>query len=1123
MIIFNQPGSALRLLLPACLLAASLPIAHAATNLLEDPSFEVTKNRDQFGFVFAKWGGWKFEGDCNFEVGEIAHSGKTSGLLQCNSAGKIRINQIRDVQPGRYLITAYIRGLNIGEGAWGSNTEFMFNEKYIPLHHRGSFGWTKLTYVADLDKPTKAGPSFGLWAPGLLWIDDVSMELVGKDVKLTDQPVLGKEEAPIEPPSPLGAGAVHCPRCAYRNMPAWKRCYACGASLTQTKTAPGGPPEKLITSFEKDNPFSGGSSVVSAHATEGSHSLRIDGQAMMKAPQNWGGYDFLKVDTYTDAKDPVALAIEIQDSNTTDYWTRVNYNAVAPPGKSTLTLSLNQLYVGEKSRPGRNLILTAITRLVLTPAPGASLFIDNLRLERDLTGPQAIFDGLQAFDFGPGNSPVLDGFTAVTPATIYSRGRGFGLKNAKIWRAFDVLQPDPLYQDYICIESGGFAVDVPNGRWRVIVNVDAAAGFWGENQIYHTRAILAQGKTVVSEKQDFQSFQKKYYTFWDKDDLPGESVSDKYGKAHFSEKTFDVEVTNGQLFIEFRGENWANSVSSLIAFPVEKAAEGKRFLDYVKERRRFYFDNSFKPALHRPTGDPLQPTAEDTKQGLVWFQRDLMKDLYYNDTPFRSETGKPLSGESFQGQIKPLVAGVVPLRDLGSAHVAISDLVGPAAIPAGAIEIGYGSYRLTRVSIDGAVYTIAPRWIVPKSDVDLPKSVARSFWFTVHTPPNAAPGIYKGKVTLTAPGGVEAMLPVQFMVKKGELDPVNIPVGPFGGSITSRWFEDDPLTQKFTAELTAKSMRLLRDRGFTMFSGVPTIGFEVLNGRPTVHLETADRQMQEAKKLGFLAVDSYGAGIQGFDAYYQDLDKMKAAGYSTYSSFIRAIYSAVEKHAQERGWIPVYWNIGDEPNGDDLKRSIANAQAYHEAFPSGPPFFTIATSVTSASDPRLMLARSLTVPTLSDFDEAGINMLRQQGGHWAQYGFGSRWYFGDYLYKAVSQFDLKFRMAWHWNAVAGDPYYALDSREDDYAWANSTPTGQLVPSIEFARISAGLDDYRELLTAARLAKSKAGTPAAKSAERLIASRMAAFTLNDRDHDAKFRVNDWESFEREISDALEALQ
>ena len=227
---------------------ASIPTSTGAANLIADPSFEITKNRDQFGLVFAKWGGWKYEGDCDFGVGEVAHSGKTSALLVCNSAGKIRISQLQDIQPGRYQISAYIRGLSIGVGAYNANTEFMFNEKYMLLQKGGTFGWTRLTYVADITQASKVGPSFGLWAPGFLWIDDVSMERVGADVKLTEAPVLDKEE-PLEPPGPLGPGAIHCPRCKYRNMPEWKKCYACGASLTETKveaTRPAGKVDHIV-------------------------------------------------------------------------------------------------------------------------------------------------------------------------------------------------------------------------------------------------------------------------------------------------------------------------------------------------------------------------------------------------------------------------------------------------------------------------------------------------------------------------------------------------------------------------------------------------------------------------------------------------------------------------------------------------------------------------------------------------------------------------------------------------------------------------------------------------------------------------------------------------------------
>ena len=61
------------------LLAAAVALIPGACsrgngNLLDDPSFEVSKSKDQFGLVFARWGGWKYEGDCDFRVGEVART-----------------------------------------------------------------------------------------------------------------------------------------------------------------------------------------------------------------------------------------------------------------------------------------------------------------------------------------------------------------------------------------------------------------------------------------------------------------------------------------------------------------------------------------------------------------------------------------------------------------------------------------------------------------------------------------------------------------------------------------------------------------------------------------------------------------------------------------------------------------------------------------------------------------------------------------------------------------------------------------------------------------------------------------------------------------------------------------
>ena len=1120
----------------ACLALAAwmlLPMVGRAgeeKNLLEDPSFELTKEKDRWGLVFQKWAGWKYEGECEFRVGLVAHTGKHSCLIFGGAAPKIRNRQEVELVPGRYQITAYLRGLDIGTGIWNMTTEFMFNDKYIPLAKNGTFGWTKLTYVGEVKEKKKAAVSFGLMAPGYLWVDDVSLVKVGDDAALTEKPVLGDEEKPIAPPGELGAGVVRCVECSYRNMPEWKTCYACGTPLEAKKAVVTGPPIKLITSFEDKNPFPG-SATVEEHATDGKKAMRIDkSYVCMDGPQDWTGYDFLKADLYTDAKDPMDLYIEVRDQQTTDYWTRVNYNTVAPPGASTLIIPVKGLYVGEKGRPGRMLVLNAITRLVFSipDKPPAPLFVDNVRLERDDSPQKAVFDGLWAFDFGTGTSPVMDGFTAITPATLYSKGRGYGLKNARVWRAFDVLQPEPLYQDFICIEGGGLAVDVPNGKYRVWVNMDNPSGFWGEYQAYKKRAIIAEGQPVVTDTMNFDTLKAQYFRFWNSDDLPTDNTFDKYQKAYYQEKTFEAEVSDGQLNVEFQGENWACSVAAVIIFPVAKAAEGESFLKFVEARRRFYFDNYFKRVLHRPTGDPVAPSEEDAKDGYLVFERDYMKDVFYNDTPAKTDAMRsPTRVEAFAGEYEPLTFAVVPLRDLGRVKVSVSDFAGPGGtIPGSAVEVGHVSYRVSRVTMEGSVYTINPRLIMPSGVVEMPKGVTRQFWLTVKTPADAKPGRYKGHVTIEPEKGQAAVVLVELRVRAGTLDPVDIPAGPWGYTISIPWPGGDPEAAQYNRDVALKSLQKMREYGFTVFSGAPAIAYRGFKGgEPVLDFSQAEPMMKAAKDLGFLAVCSYGGGVHGFNAYFQDTGAMSAAGFKDYSEFIKAVYGAVQKHADAEGWLPVYWNLGDEPIGDAIPRAAENAEAYTKAFPQGPPLFTFATSYTGGKqdDPHYRLAKALHVPNWNGHDEAGVALMREAGRGWAFYNGGNRWTFGDYMFKAAKQFGLKFRIAWHWNCAAGDPYYALDCREDDYAWCTATPDGQLISTPFFEQLREGLDDYRRLVTLARLAKEKTGTPAAQAGEKLIADRMGSFKLGARDHDALFGPDDWAAFRRKADDAIEALR
>jgi hypothetical protein len=280
--------------------------------------------------------------------------------------------------------------------------------------------------------------------------------------------------------------------------------------------------------------------------------------------------------------------------------------------------------------------------------------------------------------------------------------------------------------------------------------------------------------------------------------------------------------------------------------------------------------------------------------------------------------------------------------------------------------------------------------------------------------------------------------------------------------------------------------------------------------------------MELARRAGFkMPVITY-TQFAGLNLYNRDEAAMQAAGFSDYSKFVRTVFTAIQEHADSAGWLPVYWNLGDEPIGDDLVRAADNAEAYRAAFPAGPPLFTGATSFNSGKtdDPHYRFAKALHVANINDHNEQSVRMLQASGSNWAFYNGGNRWTYGVYMYKAARQFDMKFRLNWHWNAVAGDPYYPLDCREDDYAWCNANSEDELIPSISFEReMREGLDDYRYMLTLARLAEEQHD----KAALALVAERLTAFKLGQREHDVLFPVSDWREYRQKMAEAIQRLR
>ncbi len=1053
-------------------------------DLLPDGSFEDPKPRDRWGLVFKEWGGWIYAQPASFEVGRVARSGKSSCELLGGLAAKIRVySKEIPLAPGRYRVKAHLRGLDIGKGNWGRPLDFtvQVDGKWHAFRKGGTFGWTPLTYVfdvpagADAKKPFRV--FFGLWGVGRLWVDDVSLEKVDRTARLTPEPLWGRQEAPIAPPGEIRK-VRRCRACRYRNDASWKRCYACGHELIgaagrQFTT----PPIVVFADFEdgKRSPFQAGTAVAE-HATSGKHALRVDRKwADITQPMDFSQHDYFHFDVHNPQREPVRLYVELRDAETKGYWTRANLSTLAPPGASTITFP-TQLFVGEKSRPGRPLLRDRITRFVVSVGQSGPVFFDRFRLER-LDTASVRFEDLVALDFGRPGSPVMEGFQAADSSLTYTPGRGLGWYAARIWRSFDARQPEALTQDFLCPESGSFRIDLPDGRYRVLMNVQSPGAYWGEQQNYRKRTIRINGRTVHVGRLDVEAFKKRYFRNARTEDTPGVDPFDRYLLPMDQWLSFDAEAAGGRLEIGFEGANWAFCLSTLIVYPQAKKKQGRRFVDWVAKRRRIQFNNNFKQAAPAPTG------AKPPAGGYRLFARHFMDPPGAKDGPREGEqidADAGLSVAAARGQEAPIVLSLQPGGDVGRIDLEISPLVNAkgAKLAADTVRPGWLDYRISRVTMDGSVYTVRPRYWHP-TPAPPAGGVTRTFWIRARIPPAAAPGRYAGGVTVRPQRGRARTVPLTVTVLPFALHEIaDLAVGPWGCTIPLPWYRDDPQTQAWDRRMLERSLRALRRAGCTSFSGMPALHAAVRDGKVELDTSVADRQMALARRLGFEhTISNYGVGNRlGYrpygDAAGPDVAAARRAGFADMHSFLAALYGAIDRHAVANNWLPVAWNLCDEPIGAAIDAAVKNALA-HRAVAEGLKRTTFmgATSMTGSDpkDPHYPLVRALPMPSVNLHDLGSIGVIRQAGNAFSFYNGADRWTYGRYMKMLVVKHALALRLVWHFHVAVGDPYYALDCREDDYCWFNADADGRMVPSLRFlCEIQPGLNDYRYLTTLERL-------------------------------------------------------
>ena len=864
------------------------------------------------------------------------------------------------------------------------------------------------------------------------------------------------------------------------------------------------------------------------YATDGTKALRFSyGRVTWdQANQNWQDYDFLMVDVYLEGDTPLNFSIAVYDKDTdyTDnpYWTRINYYTTLKLGKNTFRIPLDSP-VESKSRPGRPFLKNAVTRLDFNLSGrggNASVYLDNIRVVKDTQG-KAWFDGVKAFSFGDPKLPVMGGFTRVSKDCQYSDGQGYGWKNAEVKCPIDPFQPDILYRNVIYVTKGDFIIDLPNGKYHVFMNIDAPAGYWGDMPIYRTRRVLANGKEVVNDKMDRETALAKYFRYAHTEDLYNDDVFEKYVTPHYQEKEFDVEVSDGRLMLSFQGdlvqflwdtaqgESSAIALSALIIYPANKQKAGKKYLAEIKERRRADFDYTSNKVL--TVDNNPEPTLNEAqrKQGYVIFSRSVEDDIYPDTRPVADELTDFVSAAGAAGTMEPMTFAIRAYRDFGDVKVSAGDFKTDdgKVIPSGAIQVGYVSNRLLRMDLNGNAYTIRPRYIMDQNQIALPENTTRWFYVKFDVPETAGKGLYMGEFNLEFGNGEKEKLAAAFeVVYDKALPKLDIPVGPWGFEMRlAAWYPDE--MNDFRQKLNKASADMLRKAGFTTFSVSLDIKPEGKGKDMKLNFDRADYWMKLAREYGMTALVNYGVAFQpdengkSLNVYgYPIPTDPKDFGFDDDDALWKYIIELIDKHAQEKQWLPLFIISCDEPHISIDQKNSAALNKIFKKYSTSRIRFAGDTSMSENDKGTFQqeFCESMDVANLDTHDQWAIDMLHKAGSDWGFYnGIVSRWTFGPYMFMLAQKHKMLFRLTWHWNCNKGDPYYALDGREDDFCWANTNAEGGVVTSLMFERLCRGVVDYRYLLALKNFVAEKPNHPMVKDAQALFDEVMALKPAEDR--------------------------
>ncbi|NOZ21926.1 MAG: hypothetical protein GXP25_12660 [Planctomycetes bacterium] len=691
------------------------------------------------------------------------------------------------------------------------------------------------------------------------------------------------------------------------------------------------------------------------------------------------------------------------------------------------------------------------------------------------------------FDMGKEDSELRKGFTKVTAKSTYKKEVGYGWKSAeglkeqhkfygREWKMSESRgrkQPPPLYTNEITCDTirsdkpNAFLVDVQPGEYTVYLLGGLSSGSRREYHYFDISAGAAKATVKIP------------------------------GPYRFEKRILRTSVKGNQLAVDLKPKtDWL--VSCLVIYPTaDEAKVRKEFLGAL-EKEIFFLPpdvaEKWKETKH-VDDRPLPPFSRtDQDRGYAIFARHWSEIIYPNTVPRQRELNPELAIFASLGEYEPTTFTILPLKDLKGCKVAAGDLRSDkGAIPAKNIDIRCVRYMRVRPNYSLFYsYHIAPDVLEHRDSTDIKKGRNQKYWITVKVPDNAAPGIYKGKLTFSPSGGKPADIPIKIRVL-----PIKLRKNP---EYYYGMYYRDPLSNlyekntKYANEYFARKAELERqdmvEHGMNTHISYIRISMEKTgkDGKSiqwVVDGDEAERRIALDRKYG-MADRPLVVSFSVTWWYHQLVDKRGTGSHlrlvrpdvpQSFFDEVTKMVQAIEKERKKRGWPEFLYYPIDEPGRGEAQikfmvnvmkaikkvpgvRTYVTADPSHEAFEPMWPYVDI-----WCCQPFVFGYEKIKKLSKEKNIEFWCypNHISGENDHTPVRGARMTWGFG--FWKS----GFKTLIPWIYQANISDPWNYLDSTAMDF-FNRSTPDGEPIPVAMWEAYREGIDDGRYIYTLEQLVK-----------------------------------------------------